>query len=88
MVEDGLIGELLLGNKYGHQLHVWDWTKRKHVQAIDLGAEHQMVLELRPAHDPTQGVRLRRRGHVDRRPVGLGVAVAARADDGTVGARR
>ena len=44
--------ELLLGNKYGHKLHVWDLEKRKHVQAIDLGAEHQMVLELRPAHDP------------------------------------
>ena len=28
MVEDGLIGELLLGNKYGHQLHVWDCKKR------------------------------------------------------------
>ena len=24
------------------------------MQAIDLGAEHQMVLELRPAHDPTR----------------------------------
>jgi selenium-binding protein 1 len=52
MVEDGLIGELLLGNKYGHHLNVWDWKKRKHVQAIDLGAENQMALELRPAHDP------------------------------------
>ena len=24
MVEDGLVGELLLGNQYGHHLHVWD----------------------------------------------------------------
>jgi selenium-binding protein 1 len=52
MVEDGLVGELLLGNKYGHKLHVWDMDKRTHVQEIDLGAENQMVLELRPAHDP------------------------------------
>jgi selenium-binding protein 1 len=52
MVEDGLVGELLLGNRYGHQLHVWDMEERRHLQAIDLGAEHQMVLELRPAHDP------------------------------------
>jgi selenium-binding protein 1 len=52
MVEDGLQGDLLLGNKYGHQLHVWDLEKRRHLQAIDLGEEHQMVLELRPAHDP------------------------------------
>jgi len=55
MVEDGLVGELLLGNKYGHKLHVWDLDSRKHVQEIDLGPEHQMVLELRPAHDPTKG---------------------------------
>ena len=27
-------------------------SKRRHLQEIDLGAEHQMVLELRPAHDP------------------------------------
>ena len=52
MVEDGLVGELLLGNKYGHKLHVFDLDKRRHVQEIDLGAENQMVLELRPAHDP------------------------------------
>jgi selenium-binding protein 1 len=51
MVENGLIGELLLGNRYGHKLHVWDLKKRRHTQEIDLGPEHQMVLELRPAHD-------------------------------------
>jgi methanethiol oxidase len=54
MVEDGLVPELLLGNQYGHQLHVWDIDQRRHTQAIDLGAEHQMVLELRPAHDPSR----------------------------------
>src|SRR5215213_9099453 len=54
MVEDGLVGELLLGNKYGHRLHVWDLKSRTHVQEIDLGAEHQMVLELRPAHNPSK----------------------------------
>src|SRR3954465_9903032 len=52
MVEDGLVGELLLNNKYGHKRPVWDMKERRHVQEIDLGAEHQMVLELRPAHDP------------------------------------
>ena len=46
--------ELLLGGKYGHQLHVWDMRKRRHLQALDLGAEQQMVLELRPAHDPNK----------------------------------
>jgi selenium-binding protein 1 len=54
MVENGVNPELLLGAKYGHQLHVWDLRKRRHLQALDLGAEHQMVLELRPAHDPNK----------------------------------
>ncbi|HEY0671464.1 MAG TPA: selenium-binding protein SBP56-related protein, partial [Longimicrobiales bacterium] len=44
--------ELLLGGKYGNALHVWDLRRRKHVQKLELGAEQQMVLELRPAHDP------------------------------------
>ena len=52
MVEAGVNPELLLGNKYGHKLHVFDMKRRRHLQEIDLGAEHQMVLELRPAHDP------------------------------------
>src|SRR3546814_10498473 len=54
MIEDGLNPELLLSGKYGHQLHFWDLRRRRHVQAIDLGAEQQFVLELRPAHDPTK----------------------------------
>jgi methanethiol oxidase len=54
MVEDGVNPELLLSNQYGHHLHTWDLRRRRHKQAIDLGAEHQMVLELRPAHDPTR----------------------------------
>src|SRR6266850_1754285 len=54
MVENGVNPELLLGGKYGHALHVWDLQKRRHTQMLDLGAEHQMVLELRPAHDPTK----------------------------------
>ena len=54
MIEGGLVPELLLGGKYGHQLHFWDLHKRKHLQTIDLGAEHQLILELRPAHDPTK----------------------------------
>lgn len=52
MVKDGVNPELLLGGKYGHALHVWDLRKRRHLQTIDLGAQHQMVLELRPARDP------------------------------------
>ncbi|MFI6601937.1 selenium-binding protein SBP56-related protein [Nonomuraea sp. NPDC050536] len=54
MLEDGLVGELLLGRKYGHKLHFWDLRKRRHVQEVDLGDQYQMTLELRPAHDPTK----------------------------------
>jgi methanethiol oxidase len=54
MVEDGLIPELLLAGKYGHSLHVWNLAKRRHEQVLDLGPEYQMVLELRPAHDPNE----------------------------------
>ena len=54
MVKDGLNAELLLGRKYGHALHVWDLQRRNHLQTLDLGDEHQMVLELRPAHDPAK----------------------------------
>ena len=54
MVEAGLNPELLLQGRYGHSLHIWDLRKRRHLQALDLGAEQQMVLELRPSHDPTR----------------------------------
>jgi selenium-binding protein 1 len=54
MVEEGVNPELLLAGKYGHSLHFWDLRKRRHLQSVDLGAEQQMVLELRPAHDPTK----------------------------------
>jgi len=52
MIEDGVVPELLLAGKYGHQLHFWDLAAGRHLQSVDLGAEHQMVLELRPSHDP------------------------------------
>ncbi len=52
MVKHGVNPELLLGGKYGSRLHFWDLRRRRHLQEIDLGAEQQMVLELRPAHDP------------------------------------
>ncbi|MBB5431406.1 selenium-binding family protein [Nocardiopsis composta] len=54
MIEDGVDPDLLLGRKYGHRLHFWDLRRRRHVQEVDLGDQHQMTLELRPAHDPTR----------------------------------
>jgi methanethiol oxidase len=52
MIEDGLVPDLLLGGRYGHSLHFWDLAKGVHQQSVDLGREHQMVLEVRPSHDP------------------------------------
>ena len=54
MVENGVNPELLLAGKYGRAIHVWDLRKRRHLETLDLGPEQQMVLELRPAHDPTK----------------------------------
>jgi methanethiol oxidase len=54
MVENGVNPELLLAGKYGHALHIWNLRTRRHQQVLDLGPEYQMVLELRPAHDPNK----------------------------------
>jgi selenium-binding protein 1 len=54
MVEDGVNPELLLAGKYGNALHIWNLHSRKHLQKLELGAEYQMVLELRPSHNPTE----------------------------------
>src|ERR671911_1414056 len=54
MIEGGLNPEILLQSGYGHQLHVWDLRRRRHLQALDLGKEYQIVLELRPAHEPSK----------------------------------
>jgi len=54
MVQDGLNPDILLKSGYGHALHIWDLRRRRHQQVLDLGAEQQMVLELRPAHDPAK----------------------------------
>jgi selenium-binding protein 1 len=87
MVEDGINPELLLGGKYGHQLHVWDLDSRSHRQTVDLGAEHQMVLELRPAHDPRKtygfvGV------VVSTADLSASVFLWERADDGNVSVQK
>lgn len=52
--ENGIVAEDLLANKYGHHIHFWDLRARRNVQTIDLGANHQMALEVRPAHDPAK----------------------------------
>src|SRR6266540_58090 len=54
MIEGGLNPDDLLGRRFGHHLNFWSMSARKLVQRIDLGDQHQMVLELRPAHDPAK----------------------------------
>jgi selenium-binding protein 1 len=54
MIENGLDPEDLLGRKFGHHLNFWSMSQRTLTQRIDLGDAHQMVLELRPAHDPAK----------------------------------
>jgi selenium-binding protein 1 len=54
MVEHGVQPDLLLNGQYGHRLHFWDLRSRRKVETLDLGQEHQIALELRPAHDPTK----------------------------------
>ena len=46
--------ELLLAGKHGNALHVWDLNSRRHLQKLGARPEYQMVLELRPAHDPNE----------------------------------
>lgn len=52
LYEGGLRLEDVVEARFGHRLHFWDLRRRRHLKAVDLGPEHQMVLELRPAHDP------------------------------------
>ena len=54
MLENGVVPDLLLAGKYGRALHAWDLRSRRHLQTMDLGPEYQMVLELRPSHDPNK----------------------------------
>ena len=54
MVQNGVQPDLLLDAQYGHKLNFWDLRRRRLTQSVDLGKEHQIALELRPAHDPTK----------------------------------
>ena len=87
MFENGVNPELLLAGKYGHRLHVWDLHKRRHRQVLDLGAEQQMVLELRPAHDPARGLRICGRRDFAERSLGVGLALVSGQQTATVNSR-
>ena len=47
------LADIVAGN-YGQKIHFWDLRRRRHIQEVDLGVENQMVLELRPSHNPTK----------------------------------
>jgi selenium-binding protein 1 len=52
MIEDEINPELLLDRKYWHAPHFWGLAAGRHLHRVDLGEQHQIVLELRPSHDP------------------------------------
>jgi selenium-binding protein 1 len=54
MFEDGLDPEDLLGRRFGHHLNFWSLSQRTLTQRVDLGDAHQLVFEVRPAHDPAK----------------------------------
>ena len=62
MIEDGVNPELILGHKYSHLPGSSGIGPGQHRQQVDLGEQYQMVLELRPAHDPFGPLGIRRRG--------------------------
>ena len=63
MVKHGVDPEMLLGGKYGNAAARLGPAERGSTsRSSTLGDEYQMVLELRPARDPAQGLRVRGRG--------------------------
>jgi selenium-binding protein 1 len=53
-IEQGLDLDVLTSKRYGRAIHLWDLRTRKHQQTLAVGENDQMVLELRPAHDPSR----------------------------------
>jgi selenium-binding protein 1 len=45
MIENGIVPELLLGQKYGHAIHFWDLATGKHVLAIRAGLSVDVLLD-------------------------------------------
>ena len=76
MIENGLNPEDLLGRGSATTSTSGACRSGKLLQRIDLGDEHQMVLEVTTRPRPAQDLGLRRRRDQRRGPVGVGVAVA------------
>jgi len=46
----------IAGGNYGGSIHIWDWSKRKHMKTINLGDDGLIPLEVRFLHEPTSNV--------------------------------
>jgi selenium-binding protein 1 len=55
IIENGLDLDALTNKRYGRAIHIWDLKARRHLQTLSVDENDQMVLELRPAHDPAKG---------------------------------
>ena len=53
-IEHGLDLDVLTNKRYGRAIHLWDLRTRRHLETLNAGDNDQMVLELRPAHDPAR----------------------------------
>eukprot|EP00922_Rhytidocystis_sp_ex-Travisia-forbesii_P034884 GHVS01051814.1.p1 GENE.GHVS01051814.1~~GHVS01051814.1.p1 ORF type:complete len:354 (+),score=58.99 GHVS01051814.1:67-1128(+) len=42
--------------EYGHSVHFFQWSSRKHIKSIDLGQDGMVPLEVRFVHNPEEGV--------------------------------
>jgi methanethiol oxidase len=51
-IENGLDLEVLTQKRYGQAIHLWNLKSHRHLQRLPVGDNDQLVLELRPAHDP------------------------------------
>jgi methanethiol oxidase len=52
LVRLGFNADALRAGAYGHRLHVWDTASGRHVQTLDLGVEHQLLVSVCPAQQP------------------------------------
>ena len=82
MIENGVVPDLLLGNSTAMRSTSGICASAAICRSLDLGAENQMALELRPAHDPTQAPTVSAACHFDQGSLGFGMAVASRGDHG------
>ncbi len=51
-IENGLDLDVLMQKRYGRGIHRCDLRQHRHLETLMAGDNDQMVLELRPAHDP------------------------------------